>query len=145
LLEIEADPFYTIEMLSEWETDYGLPDPCTPLAATMDQRRAALLAKIAAIGGQSIAYFTAVAAALGYAITISEPQPFRFGSRFGGALLGPGWQFVWRVSVPTITIRFFTLGSSGFGEPFAVASATDLQCRLNALKPAHTVIQFIFG
>jgi uncharacterized protein YmfQ (DUF2313 family) len=146
LLEQEADPFYTIELLPEFETDYGLPDPCTPAGATIEQRRAALLAKIASVGGQSRAYFIGIAAALGYTITITEPRPFRFGSsRFGDGLRGPGWQFVWRVHAPQITIRYFRFGGSAFGERFAVASATDLQCRLNALKPARTLIQFIFA
>ena len=145
LLEQEADPRYTVQLLPEWETDYGLPDPCTPANSSIPQRRAALLAKIAAQGGQSPAYFVAVAAAMGYTITITEGQPSRFGSRFGMPLAGSGLQFVWIVNVPAITVRYFQLGSSAFGERFATASATDLQCRLNNLKPAHTTLIFNFG
>lgn len=146
LLEQEADPSYTEQLLPEWETDWGLPDECTPANPTVAQRRAALLAKIASQGGQSKAYFIAVAAAMGYTITITECKPFRLGSsKFGDPLGGPGWQFVWIVNCPQITFRPFKLGSSKFGEPFGVISATDLQCRLNMIAPAHTLLLFNFG
>ena len=146
LLDREGSPYYAIDLLPEWEAEYGLPDPCSAPNASIPQRRAALLAKIAAIGGQSPEYFISVAAAMGYTITVQEITPLRLGSfRFGDPLAGPGWQYVWRVIVPSITVRSFTLGSSALGDRFATVSASDLQCRLNALKPAHTLLQFVFG
>lgn len=145
LLEQEADPFYTELLLPEWEADWGLPDPCTPVAPTIAQRRAALLAKIAAQGGQSPAYFVAVAAAMGITITITEYSPFRLGSRLGSPLLGPGWQFVWQVNAPSITVRYLRLGSSALGERFATVSNTELACRLNQIRPAHTLLRFVYS
>lgn len=145
LLDQEADPAFTLALLTEWETDWGLPDPCTPFLATIEQRRAALLAKIASQGGQSPAYFVAVAAAMAITITITEGRPFRFGSPFGRLLGGPGWEFVWIVNAPSITIRYFRLGGSAFGERFATTSNDELMCRLNAIKPAHTILLFRFS
>ena len=146
LLEQEADPAFTTILLPEWETDWGLPDPCTAASPTVSQRRAALLAKIASQGGQSASYFVSVAAALGFAITISECPPFRLGSTpLGSPLRGPGWQFVWRVHAPSITVSYFRLGSSALGEPFATVSNTELACRLNQIKPAHTVLLFVYS
>ncbi|HTW71491.1 MAG TPA: putative phage tail protein [Acetobacteraceae bacterium] len=88
LSEREFDPARTVELLADWERAYGLPDHCTPLNATIQQRQAALVARIARQGGQSIAYHVSAAAALGYSATITAFQQFRVGrSRVGG----PPW------------------------------------------------------
>jgi uncharacterized protein YmfQ (DUF2313 family) len=70
----ESDPRTAIEMLPEWEAALGLPDTCAPLADTVAERQRRAHAKLIARGGDTIAYFTAVAAALGFAITIEEHQ-----------------------------------------------------------------------
>jgi uncharacterized protein YmfQ (DUF2313 family) len=146
LSEVESDPFHTIELLPDWETDYGLPDPCTPLNPTIDQRRRALLAKIAEKGGQSRAYYIGVAAALGFTVTITEFNTFRLGvSHFGDLLCGPGWQFVWQVNAPAITVEYFRFGISAFGEPFWTVDNTELECRLRAIMPAHTILNFAYS
>ncbi len=146
LSEHESDPALALEMLPDWERAYGLPDPCTPLNATIQQRRAALLARIAARGGQSVAYFTEVAAALGYTITVEEFRPFRFGrGRFGTPLYGVDWAFAWRVRAPEATVTPFRFGRSAFGEPLRVWGNEQLECVLTRLKPAHTVLIFAYG
>ena len=146
LSERESDPALALETLPDWERSYGLPDPCTPLGATIQQRSAALLARIAARGGQSIAYFVEVAAALGYTITVEEFRPFRFGQgRFGTPICGPDWAFAWRVRAPETTVTPFRFGQSAFGEPLRVWGNERLECTLTRLKPAHTVIIFAYG
>lgn len=145
LLEQEADPGQTVELLPEWERDYGLPDPCTALGPTLAQRQRGLLAKVAAQGGQSRAYYIQVAAALGYSVTITEYHPFRLGiSSFGDLLLGAAWQFTWQVNVPTANVTRFRFGMSAFGEPFWTVDTAELECRLRALAPAHTVLLFSY-
>jgi len=146
LSEQESDPARTVELLADWERAYGLPDHCSPLNATIQQRQAALVARIASQGGQSIAYYVAVAAALGYAITITEFRPFRVSrSRVGDALLGVPWLHTWRVNAPTVTMRYFRVGHSTVGEPLRTWGNSELQCRLGQLAPAHTVLQFSYG
>lgn len=142
----EADPRATYEMLAEWEAEYGLPDPCRPLNATIEQRRNALLARITAKGGQSRAYFTDVAAALGYTVTIEEFAPFRFGrGRFGEPMFGDAWAFAWRMRAPETTVVPFRFGRSAFGEPLRSWGNAQLECVLARLKPAHTVLIFAYG
>lgn len=146
LSERESDPAQALELLTEWEAAYGLPDPCLPLNATIEQRRNALLARIAARGGQSIAYFTEVAAALGYAVTIEEFRPFRFGSgRFGAPIYGEAWAFAWRVRAPETTVTPFRFGRSAFGEPLRVWGNASFECVITRLKPAHTALIFAYG
>ena len=105
-MERESDPAQTVELLEDWERAYGLPDHCTPLNATVQRRQAALVARIASQGAQSIAYYVSPAATLGYCITITEFQQLRAGSlssgltqgltrgsRVGDPLCGPVWRY----------------------------------------------------
>lgn len=147
LVNVEADPTLTTEMLPDWELDFGLPDPCSAPSPSTEQRRASLLAKIASLGGQSAAYFIGVAAALGFTVTITTFKPFRLGggAKWGDPLMGPGWQFVWRVNAPEITVSRFKLGGSVWGDPFWTIGNTELECRIRALAPAHTLVIFAYS
>ncbi len=148
LLEREAHPGRAVELLGEWETDLGLPDPCTPLAATLLQRQAAVLAKMRAQGGQSIAYYIGVAQAMGYTVTITEYHLFRLGiSALGSLMPAPSWQFCWQVNVPAgaATITRFRLGQSFLNEPFWTVDTAELECRIRALAPAHTIVLFSYA
>ena len=58
----EADPRTTTEMLSDWETTAGLPDPCHGLGATVEARRAELVARLTALGSCSRAFYIGIAA-----------------------------------------------------------------------------------
>lgn len=146
-LMIEAIPFTTTELLPDWERVAGLPDSCSGLLAdTLQQRRADLVAKLAARGGQSRAYFIAVALALGFVITIEEFFPFRVGlSEVGAPLNGGDWSFTWRINAPETTITLFRTGPSNVGEPLADWGNDTLECRMNKLKPAHTILLFAYG
>ncbi|MBR0860913.1 putative phage tail protein [Bradyrhizobium sp. YCK136] len=44
LLETESDPRKTVELLPDWERNWGLPDPCYTAPQTIAQRQAALVA-----------------------------------------------------------------------------------------------------
>lgn len=146
LSEVETDPARTVELLALWERAYGLPDPCVGDGQTLAQRRDALLARIAARGGQSRSYFIAIAAALGFEVTIEEFRPFRFGaSAFGDPLQDQDWLFTWRVRAPEDTVRDFRFGESGFGEPFRIWGNAALECVLSRLAPAHTTVLYAYG
>lgn len=151
LLEIETDPRFTLELLAEWERAYGLPDPCIPVVQTLPERRRALAQKIAMQGGQSRAFFSAVAASLGYAITIREYVPFQFGlSSFGGGhgrFNPPNFRYCWTVNVANRRLTRFRFGASSFGrDPFLdIRRAEDLECLFGRLKPAHTKLFFNYA
>lgn len=127
----EADPRTTTEMIDEWERSLGLPDPCTGPLATLQERRAAVTAKLTAIGQQSPAYFIALAATLGFSVTIDEQvdaDPFK-----------------WRVNAPTETIRSFRAGQSTAGEALRTWGNALLECAISRLSPAHTQVVFGYG
>lgn len=143
----EANPQQSIELLVDWERVAGLPDNCAgTISDTIQGRRAALTAKLAGSGGQSRAYFIELAAALGYTVTIEEYRPFRAGmSTAGGVLTNGGWVFTWTVHAPAVTVSSFAAGSASAGESLREWGNDDLECKINQLKPAHTIALFSYG
>lgn len=79
LLTIESDPRITANLLPEWERAFGLPDLCVAEPLTIDARRTALVQRMTLLGAQSREFMIAIAATIGYAITITEYRPFMVG------------------------------------------------------------------
>ncbi|WP_439372910.1 YmfQ family protein [Bradyrhizobium sp. DASA03120] len=79
LLEIESDPRKTVELLPDWERNWGLPDPCYTAPQTIAERQIALVARMTLYGSQSREFYINFAAFLGYTITITEYRPFMVG------------------------------------------------------------------
>lgn len=146
-LIVESLPATANELLSDWERVAGLPDKCAgTLETTMQGRRNALVSKLTSTGGQSREYFIAVAKALGYTITISEFRPFRAGwSKAGDPLTNGDWIYAWQVNAPETTIISFRAGQSGAGEALRTWGNDTLECKINQLKPAHTIAIFTYG
>lgn len=130
LLAKELDPRQASALLEEWESFVGLPDECTLVAGTEDERRTALVGKLTATGGATKTYFIDVAQGLGYAgASVAEFPYSRFGrARFGARYHDRRWRNVWYLQLP----------SSG---PLDAA----LECRVRKLKPAHTRVFFQYG
>jgi uncharacterized protein YmfQ (DUF2313 family) len=77
LLEQESDPRITVELLPDWERNWGLPDPCYAAPLTIAERQQALVQRMTIEGAQSREFFIGIAADIGYTITITEYRPFR--------------------------------------------------------------------
>lgn len=147
VLAVEVNPLDTLELLPDWERAAGLPDKCSgELETTIQGRRAALIAKLTASGGQSEEYFIAIAEALGYTITIRTFDPFRVGiSRVGDPLTNGPWQFAWEIRAPETTVVSFRVGMSAVGEALRTWGNATLECKIRQLAPAHTVPIFAYG
>lgn len=143
-LLVDAFPATAEELLAEWESSVGLPDPCQGEAPTVLARQAQVLARFAKSGGQSVPYFIALAAALGYEITITEFSASYFGMPFGGFFGGDDWAYVWQVNAPLVSRQFFEFGQNNFGDPFSIWGNAVLECELQAVKPAHTILLFSY-
>ena len=164
LLTVESDPRIALQLLPDWETAFGLPDPCSAEVATLTSRNAALVAKMTNQGGQSAAYFIALAASMGYAITITEYAPVMCGvSRCGdtrpggvGTLDAYRWEiggsdmrFVWKITQTGTSIRWFHFGAAGgqcgIDPMVRFAGGTDFDCIVRRWKPAHTEVIFAYA
>jgi uncharacterized protein YmfQ (DUF2313 family) len=119
----------TAALLPLWEAEYGVI-PRT--GASFEDRRRAVLAQYVRIGSLTKAHFTALAAALGYEVTITEGGdtfvPFRAGiSRAGDPVYSAGALWVWTVTTQN--------------KP----AAADIRSLFADLGPPHMRLEFAFG
>lgn len=145
LLE-EADPRTVAELFADWERVAGLPDACVQAFGgdqTMAQRRAALVGRLTTLGGQSPAYFIGLAAALGYAITVTEFSAHTVNDNVTHPLYGAAWNFAWQVNAALSTITHLTVDGT-VAEPLAAWGNSLLECVITRLKPAHTTVLFSY-
>lgn len=146
LLMEEARPWEALWLLADWETECGLPDECSQPDETVAERRAAVVLKITATGGQNPEYFAELARAYtGLDCTVREFRPFRAGmSAAGDPLTNGDWIFTWRIHAPETVIRPFRAGQGCAGEPLRTWGNEALECALPRLAPAHTLLQFTY-
>lgn len=158
LLERESDPRATIELLPDWERNFGLPDACVAEPITVGDRQKALVVKMTTLGGQSRDFFVDLAASIGYTIRITEYAPFMCGvsecgdttDEFGDArweIGPPEIRFYWTVHVGLARLTWFRMGAGELGvdHHLEIGLATDLECLLRRYKPGHTDILFDYS
>lgn len=142
----DAFPVAPVELLPEWESTLGLPDPCAGASPSLQVRQQQVNARFVASGGQSIGYFVQLAANLGYDITITQFAPFRVGTNtVGQPLYGEAWAHAWQVNAPQFSIHPFEVGRDAVGDPLASWSNTVLQCEIQRLAPAQTQVIFSYS
>lgn len=138
----EAGPRTTSELLADWERVAGLPDPCVVASGaeqTVEQRRAALVAKLISLGGQSRQYYIDLAAALGYpGATIDEFRPFNCNDDCNDALWSQADRFAWKINLPSDGGVFLMNCNSPCDSPLGAWGDDAIECRIQRLKPAHT-------
>lgn len=162
-LERESDPRATLEMLPDWERNWGLPDPCVAEPLTIEDRRKVLVLWMTLLGGQSRQFFIDVAARLGYTITITEYSPFMVGISMVGDtsgmfnpddptqyrwwIGGPDMRYYWTVHIGELRLTWFrvTVGQTGIDPHLRIGIATDLECIIRRWKPAHTEVIFDYS
>lgn len=142
-LMAEADPRYTAEMLADWERCLGLPDTCTGPLATIAERRAAVVARLTGIGGQSPAYYIALADSLGYQVTITEFRPHTVDDDVDYPIYGTDWAHAWQVNASLNTVRELTVDDD-VDMPLAAWGNQLLECAINRTKPAHSIVLFAY-
>ncbi|AXK61547.1 putative phage tail protein [Burkholderia sp. IDO3] len=145
-LLVDAFPATTLELLPEWESSLGLPDACAGPSPTISARRNQVVARFINQGGQSVAFFYEQLSALGYPAIIEQYQPFRMGqSSMTGSLGSQDWAHTWAVWVPIESVSQFRMGESYMGEPLQSWGNAVLECELNSMKPAQTILQFRYS
>lgn len=143
-LLVDAFPTTTLELLPEWESSLGLPDPCEGADQVLEQRRSQVVSRLTSAGGQSKPYFLGVLARLGYVdATITEFAPFRADvSSADQPMADEVWAFAWQVNLPELRVFYFQADISAADEPLLTIANDVAICVLNALKPAHTILFF---
>lgn len=127
---VELFPGTTFDLLTDWETMCGLPDPCAPAAQTLQERRDRVLQRLTVQPRPTLEYLRALAVALGYPdIVLEETGPYEITAT---------------VSNPRVT--YFHSGESQCGDLLGkIDRADDLECLLNEQKPAHIACVFNYA
>lgn len=142
LQELLADAFPSnpVQLLPEWEETLGLPNPYAGVQ-TVAQRQAQVLQKFSQPGGQTVAYYLAVIAAIGFAgATITEYTPFQANvSVANSPLYGPTWASAWKITAPNLSVAYFETNVSAANEAlFTIVGASELEFLIGQYAPAHT-------
>ncbi|CAG0967080.1 hypothetical protein MTYP_01052 [Methylophilaceae bacterium] len=140
----EADPRTTLEMLADWERLCGLPDTCTGPLVGLQARRDAVVARLTMLGGQSAAFYKALAASIGYDIEVTEETVHTCLSDCMAPVNGQPWRFVWNVTVAQADTPRILTCMDECTTPLQVWGDELLECVINRVKPAHTLVRFIY-
>jgi uncharacterized protein YmfQ (DUF2313 family) len=144
----ETDPRTTYELITDWERICGLPDDCTGLAVTMEERRKQIVARLLLSGPQNKQLFVDLANSLGYTIDVTdviEYHPFLAGYGAAGEQISNGdWVYAFKMVVPIHTLRYFTAGFHCAGDRVVEFGDAVLECVINDHKPAHAIVIFIY-
>lgn len=132
-LLLELNPATATVLLPVWEGYLGLPDVCVvPGAQTLEERRAAVIAKLTATGAPQLSFYQRLGVQSGVPIQIEEFRPCRVGPASAGDFLyGDGWPWSWIASAPV--------------EAFGTDAAATLDCRLQQEAPEYTDVVLSFG
>lgn len=154
----EADPRTSQEMLADWMRVTGIPDSCCPTTETTAQLRKEMVIRFKGGYGQSPDAFVKMAADIGFTITITPTfQPFQVGNqagtgyapncKVGGALTNTsgGWAAAFQVNAPLNTLSDFEVGRNVVGDPLVQFGNQQLECKVNQMKPAHSIALFVYS
>ena len=132
-LLLELNPATASVLLPVWEGYLGLPDLCVvPGSQTLEERRAAVIAKLTATGAPQLSFYQRLGVQSGVPIQIEEFRPCRVGPASAGDFLyGDGWPWSWIASAPV--------------EAFGTDAAATLDCRLQQEAPEYTDVVLSFG
>ena len=142
LLELESDPRYTVEMLLDWERNWGLPDECLPYPPeTNEERQFALVTKMTLLGGQSREFFKAQGIILGENVTIREYAPYMCGVSRVGDTRSPLYgddaaHFRWNLGPPEMRY-YWTVEIENV--------LSGVECVFNRYRPSHSDVVFYYS
>ncbi len=137
----EADPRQASETLDEWERAFGLPDECSAGLTLIEQRRAALLARITERLSPSIPTIEALAASYGVRASVVEHRPHTCESSCEDPVNDEAWAHAWTVWGSGRVIWDLTC-EDDCEQPLRLWSDLPHECALRRLAPAHTVPLF---
>lgn len=127
----------TVEYMSEWEKDMGIPGDCRILEPTLERRRNTVLSKFRRFGGNtaSVDYLVNLLAEFGYNVSIVEyPDTVDFATK--GVFDFEIWSDY--AGTETIPLKFGDV----FGKQFSEIGSGIMDCIVNKFKPLGTTVTF---
>lgn len=139
----EGDPRSTIQLLLGWERVLG-----KSAALDTPARRTFLVGKLNETGGQDQGYFIALAASLGFNVTITEFKPATILDDVMAPIYTPEWRYAWQVNVQAGWNTAYTQADilSNVLEPLGRWNQnTDFEAAMREDAPAHTQLLFKYN
>lgn len=139
VLLVEDDPRSAMQTIPDWERVLG-----ASVNRSTAARRAFLVGKLNESGGQSRDYFVALAASLGYRVTLDEFRPATVLDSVMTPLTGVIWRFVWRVNVAAASGYRQASVLDTVMDAFASWGNADFEAAMREDAPAHTLVLFAY-
>ncbi|MDD4930465.1 MAG: DUF2313 domain-containing protein [Gallionella sp.] len=140
----ESDPRTCYLTIDDWERVAGLPDACAGVeASNIDARRTRLAAKLMTKGGSSVAWLIQSCAQMGYlGVTVDT---FTMATCVGDCeqfVNSQEWLFAFRLNIPGGLPIHYANCEGSCQDALATWDTGGLVCRINKIKPAHTLAIF---
>ena len=137
----ESDPRTCYVSVDDWERVAGLPDACTGAdALNIEARRARLFAKLSTKGGASVAWLVQAAAQMGYAgVTVDTFDMATCAGDCEQVLNSEEWLFTFRMNIPGGLPVYYASCDGSCEDALATWTTSELACRIEKIKPAHTL------
>lgn len=127
------------DFIDEWEVAMAIPDDCFPGTGTLVERWTHVLAKFALMNVQSSADFVALAAVLGFTVTVEGGI---------GSVLFPGTISDPKEARNTIVVTFDVEEPNAFPFTFPITFEQNqtqvVECAFETLRPAHNQLRFLY-
>lgn len=144
----EADPRTSTELLADLERMLALPDACQAgVVQQLQERRLLAAQKLAARGGQSIAYFLGLATAAGELNAwVDEFRPANCNSNVNATLNSLADRYTWRLNFRRAATDARVMNcNDGCGSSLRYAKPSLAQCPITDRKPAQTNVLFAYA
>jgi uncharacterized protein YmfQ (DUF2313 family) len=136
------------QLLPEWNASLGLPDPCFGPFQNDDDNRTQIIARLIGTGGQSKAYFIALAATLGYTIKITEFSVHTVIRQVTTPIANTDWAHGWLVTIVSAPPPVYHTVTDPVSGPLSAwgtsPTLTMIECLLRRYAPAQTVLAFSY-
>jgi uncharacterized protein YmfQ (DUF2313 family) len=138
----EVDPRATYELFPDYCRVAFIPDPYIGIGSgSFRDEKSLLMWKLTAVGGQSVSYFTNLAAILGFAVNVDEFRPQTVDDDVEYLAQGDLWRFAWRCNVSAESIYGATVNDT-VEDQMAADSLNQLESAIRHYSPVHTFVSF---
>jgi uncharacterized protein YmfQ (DUF2313 family) len=137
----EADPRTAAEMIDDWERLLGLPDECSAGLTLLEQRRAAVVARLIERLAPTPATIEAVSLAFGVRVSVVEFETYNCEMDCEQPVTDEAWAHAFQVWGSGRVVTEATC-EDDCEQPLRAWSTLPHECAVRRLAPAHTVPLF---
>lgn len=142
----ESDPRTSLDMLSEWFIDWGIPSECLAALSdpTQEEMRQELITKITSNRSLTAQYFKDIAETLGYEAEIETYSAFTVASPANKKLFGTEWNTSYAMGIrvrSNASSKLFTTQWTA-DQSLAIWGDRLFECIMRTLVPAHVTAIF---